>query len=234
MGKLANISGREAAKAFQRAGWEPIGQVGSHLVMVRPDIRVNLSIPQHKRTFRWDVAFPDPQRGHDGGRVSCAAVGIDGPGERRGLRRRKAGSRPGSPPRRAPAVPSATSPRRHLPRSPRPSRRHASGRFLPRDAASRKVWSSARTPDSRSSATSTPSAHPLRPERGAQVPRACHTYQPHCCPYLGRSQLQAGKRRMSRATSRLIPGSSRPEDGKRRFFIVEVCQKARLSLPVAG
>jgi predicted RNA binding protein YcfA (HicA-like mRNA interferase family) len=48
MGKLANISGREAAKAFQRAGWEPIGQVGSHLVMVRPDIRVNLSIPQHK------------------------------------------------------------------------------------------------------------------------------------------------------------------------------------------
>ncbi len=48
MGKLANISGREAAKAFQRAGWEPIGQVGSHLVMVRSDIRVNLSIPQHK------------------------------------------------------------------------------------------------------------------------------------------------------------------------------------------
>ena len=48
MGKLANISGKEAAKAFQRAGWEPIGQVGSHLVLVRPDIRVNLSIPQHK------------------------------------------------------------------------------------------------------------------------------------------------------------------------------------------
>jgi predicted RNA binding protein YcfA (HicA-like mRNA interferase family) len=48
MGKLANISGKEAAKAFQRAGWEPIGQVGSHLVLVRPDVRVNLSIPQHK------------------------------------------------------------------------------------------------------------------------------------------------------------------------------------------
>jgi predicted RNA binding protein YcfA (HicA-like mRNA interferase family) len=48
VGKLGNISGKEAAKAFRRAGWDPIGQVGSHLVMVRPGVRVNLSIPQHK------------------------------------------------------------------------------------------------------------------------------------------------------------------------------------------
>ncbi|MEK6301489.1 MAG: type II toxin-antitoxin system HicA family toxin [Acidobacteriota bacterium] len=48
MGKLANISGKEAAKAFRKAGWQPIGQVGSHLVLVKPGIRVNLSIPQHK------------------------------------------------------------------------------------------------------------------------------------------------------------------------------------------
>ncbi len=48
MGRLANISGKEAAKAFRKAGWEVIGQVGSHLVMVRPGMRVNLSIPQHK------------------------------------------------------------------------------------------------------------------------------------------------------------------------------------------
>ena len=48
MGKLGNISGREAAKAFEKAGWIPLGQVGSHLVMVKPGIRVNLSIPQHK------------------------------------------------------------------------------------------------------------------------------------------------------------------------------------------
>jgi predicted RNA binding protein YcfA (HicA-like mRNA interferase family) len=48
MGRLANISGKEAAKAFQKAGWEPIGQVGSHLVLVKPGVRVNLSIPQHK------------------------------------------------------------------------------------------------------------------------------------------------------------------------------------------
>ena len=48
MGKLANLSGRDAAKAFQKAAWQPMGQVGSHLVMVKPGVRANLSIPQHK------------------------------------------------------------------------------------------------------------------------------------------------------------------------------------------
>ena len=48
MGRLGNISGKEAAKAFQKAGWTPIGQVGSHLVMVKLGVRVNLSIPQHR------------------------------------------------------------------------------------------------------------------------------------------------------------------------------------------
>ena len=48
MGTLGNISGKEAAKAFQKAGWTASGQVGSHLVLVKPGIRVNLSVPQHK------------------------------------------------------------------------------------------------------------------------------------------------------------------------------------------
>lgn len=48
MGKLGNISGKDAVKALQKAGWIKIGQVGSHLVMSKPNIRVNLSIPQHK------------------------------------------------------------------------------------------------------------------------------------------------------------------------------------------
>ena len=48
MGKLGNISGKEAAKAFEKAGWIPLGQVGSHLVMVKSGVRVNLSIPQHR------------------------------------------------------------------------------------------------------------------------------------------------------------------------------------------
>lgn len=48
MGKLANISGKAAAKAFEKAGWQAIGQVGSHLVLVKPGVRANLSIPQHR------------------------------------------------------------------------------------------------------------------------------------------------------------------------------------------
>lgn len=48
MGRLNNVSGKEAVKAFKKAGWKPIGQVGSHLVMIKQGVRVNLSIPQHK------------------------------------------------------------------------------------------------------------------------------------------------------------------------------------------
>ena len=48
MGRLGNISGREAANAFQKAGWQRMGQVGSHLVLVRPEVRANLSVPQRK------------------------------------------------------------------------------------------------------------------------------------------------------------------------------------------
>lgn len=48
MGKLANISEKEAVKAFARAGWQISGQVGSHLVMIKPGERANLAIPQHK------------------------------------------------------------------------------------------------------------------------------------------------------------------------------------------
>ena len=48
MARLANISGKEAVKAFRKAGWEQIDQVGSHVVMVKADVRVNLSIPQHR------------------------------------------------------------------------------------------------------------------------------------------------------------------------------------------
>jgi predicted RNA binding protein YcfA (HicA-like mRNA interferase family) len=43
--RLANISGKEAVKALQKAGWETAGQVESHLVMTKPGLRVNLSVP---------------------------------------------------------------------------------------------------------------------------------------------------------------------------------------------
>lgn len=48
MGTLGNISGREAARAFQKAGWRVSGQVGSHLVLVKDGVRANLSIPLHR------------------------------------------------------------------------------------------------------------------------------------------------------------------------------------------
>jgi hypothetical protein len=44
--RLANVSGKEAVKAFEKAGWHVIGQVGSHVVMTKPGERVNLSSPQ--------------------------------------------------------------------------------------------------------------------------------------------------------------------------------------------
>jgi predicted RNA binding protein YcfA (HicA-like mRNA interferase family) len=48
MVRLANTSGREAVGAFERAGWRRAGQVGSHIVMVKPGERANLSVPQHR------------------------------------------------------------------------------------------------------------------------------------------------------------------------------------------
>jgi len=48
MGKLGNISGKDAARIFEKVGWQAIGQMGSHLVLVKPSVRSNLSIPQHR------------------------------------------------------------------------------------------------------------------------------------------------------------------------------------------
>jgi len=47
LGKLANISGKDAAKAFQKVGWKVRGQVGSHLVLTKEDIHANLTVPLH-------------------------------------------------------------------------------------------------------------------------------------------------------------------------------------------
>jgi predicted RNA binding protein YcfA (HicA-like mRNA interferase family) len=48
MGKLANISGKETVKTFERLGWKKRGQVGDHFVMTKENERANLSIPLHK------------------------------------------------------------------------------------------------------------------------------------------------------------------------------------------
>ena len=47
MGRLANISGKDAAKAFQKAGWQVRGQVGSHLVLTKEGVRANITVPLH-------------------------------------------------------------------------------------------------------------------------------------------------------------------------------------------
>jgi predicted RNA binding protein YcfA (HicA-like mRNA interferase family) len=47
LGRLSNISGREAAKAFEKAGWLARGQTGSHLVLTRSGVRTNLTVPLH-------------------------------------------------------------------------------------------------------------------------------------------------------------------------------------------
>jgi predicted RNA binding protein YcfA (HicA-like mRNA interferase family) len=48
MGTLANISGKEAVKAFLRAGWVREGQTGSHVMLTKEGQRATLSIPQHR------------------------------------------------------------------------------------------------------------------------------------------------------------------------------------------
>jgi len=47
MSYLPRISGKEAVKAFEKSGWVFRGQVGSHLVLTKKDVPVNLSVPNH-------------------------------------------------------------------------------------------------------------------------------------------------------------------------------------------
>ena len=46
--RLRLCSGAEAVKKFKRAGWTIDRQVGSHVMLVKPDYPYTLSVPQHK------------------------------------------------------------------------------------------------------------------------------------------------------------------------------------------
>ena len=48
MPKLPVISGSQAVKAFQRAGWRVDRQRGSHVVLLKAGHIASLSVPQHK------------------------------------------------------------------------------------------------------------------------------------------------------------------------------------------
>ena len=47
MPELPLISGKAAAKAFEKDGWYFDRQAGSHLIYKKADIRLSLSIPEH-------------------------------------------------------------------------------------------------------------------------------------------------------------------------------------------
>jgi predicted RNA binding protein YcfA (HicA-like mRNA interferase family) len=47
VGKLGNLSGKQAVRAFEKAGWRARGQTGSHLVMTKQGERANLTVPLH-------------------------------------------------------------------------------------------------------------------------------------------------------------------------------------------
>lgn len=48
MPKLPRISGRQAVRAFEKAGWEVARQRGSHVVLTKSGSIYTLSIPLHR------------------------------------------------------------------------------------------------------------------------------------------------------------------------------------------
>jgi len=48
MAKLPVVSGAEAVKAFERAGWRVDRHRGSHVVMLKTSHIASLSVPQHR------------------------------------------------------------------------------------------------------------------------------------------------------------------------------------------
>lgn len=52
MPPLQVLSGREVVRRFERAGWETVRQLGSHIIIVREGCNVTLSVPDHKEIAR--------------------------------------------------------------------------------------------------------------------------------------------------------------------------------------
>jgi predicted RNA binding protein YcfA (HicA-like mRNA interferase family) len=52
MAALPVVSGRDAVKAFGSLGWTVARQGSSHIMMVHPDRRATLSIPDHKEVAK--------------------------------------------------------------------------------------------------------------------------------------------------------------------------------------
>ncbi|HEY3413972.1 MAG TPA: type II toxin-antitoxin system HicA family toxin [Armatimonadota bacterium] len=71
MSRLPVLSGADAVRAFERAGWAVARQRGSHVVLTKPGRSANLSVPQHRQLD------PGTPRGliHDSG-LSVSAFAI--------------------------------------------------------------------------------------------------------------------------------------------------------------
>jgi len=52
MPRLPGISGREAVRAFERAGWEVSRKEGSHIILTKVEVPVTLSVPAHSEVRR--------------------------------------------------------------------------------------------------------------------------------------------------------------------------------------
>jgi predicted RNA binding protein YcfA (HicA-like mRNA interferase family) len=52
MPHLPVVSGRRARRAFEKAGWIFDRQRGSHMVLTKPAVPYNLSVPDHRELDR--------------------------------------------------------------------------------------------------------------------------------------------------------------------------------------
>jgi len=50
--KLPLVSGRDAVAAFESTGWVTKRHQGSHIILTKPSVRYNLSVPDHPQLKR--------------------------------------------------------------------------------------------------------------------------------------------------------------------------------------
>jgi predicted RNA binding protein YcfA (HicA-like mRNA interferase family) len=48
MAALPSVSGEQAVRALQKAGWGKDRQHGSHVILIKPEHPASLSVPQHR------------------------------------------------------------------------------------------------------------------------------------------------------------------------------------------
>lgn len=49
---LPVMSGREVVRVFESLGWEAVRQTGSHIIMVKDEELVTLSVPDHREVAK--------------------------------------------------------------------------------------------------------------------------------------------------------------------------------------